>query len=130
MKEASYRGFFFFYPLNDESDHLKIHNERLSYLILIGEKYLKGILNISHIRKNAIIITKNNNCYFISYPQYTTNFWGTNADNNYGFGSSNIGSNVENMQTMTPIPHNKKNHLNGGFLMVGAERFELPTLSV
>ncbi len=33
-----------------------------------------------------------------NYPQYTTNFWGTNADNNYGFGSSNIGSNIENMQ--------------------------------
>jgi hypothetical protein len=33
-----------------------------------------------------------------NYPQYTTNFWGSSADNNYGFGTSNIGSNIENMQ--------------------------------
>ena len=40
-----------------------------------------------------------------NYPQYTTNFWGSSADNNYGFGTSNIGSNIENrQQTMTPIP--------------------------
>lgn len=45
-KRSPIRGFLFFYPLNDASDHLKIHNERLSYLILIGEKYLKGMLNI------------------------------------------------------------------------------------
>ena len=56
-------------------------------------------------------MTQMNNQGITSYPQYTTNFWGTNADNNYGFGSSNIGSNVENMQTMTPIPHNKKTTL-------------------
>ena len=31
-----------------------------------------------------------------NYPQYTTNFWG-NADNNYGFGSSNIKQNIENV---------------------------------
>ncbi|MBQ8482521.1 MAG: hypothetical protein IJ532_08325 [Alphaproteobacteria bacterium] len=29
------------------------------------------------------------------YPQYGTNFWGDNTDNNYGFGSSNIGGNVK-----------------------------------
>ena len=40
-----------------------------------------------------------------NYPQYATNFWGSSADNNYGFGTSNIGSNIENrQQTMTPIP--------------------------
>ena len=32
-----------------------------------------------------------------NYPQYTTNFWGNSA-NNYGFGSSNISANIENMQ--------------------------------
>ncbi|MBP5399536.1 MAG: hypothetical protein J6Y53_03875 [Alphaproteobacteria bacterium] len=38
-----------------------------------------------------------------NYPQYTTNFWGTNADNNYGFGTSNIGSNIKNMQTSSQL---------------------------
>ena len=32
-----------------------------------------------------------------NYPQYTTNFWGNNADNNYGFGMTNISQNIENM---------------------------------
>ena len=36
-----------------------------------------------------------------NYPQYTTNFWGNSA-NNYGFGSSNISANIENMQNTTP----------------------------
>ena len=39
-----------------------------------------------------------------NYPQYTTNFWGNNAANNYGFGASNIENNIANMQNMTPIP--------------------------
>ena len=30
-----------------------------------------------------------------NYPQYTTNFWGSNPDNNYGFGNSNISTNVD-----------------------------------
>ena len=46
-----------------------------------------------------------------NYPQYGTNFWGTNADNNYGFGTSNIGNNIENrQQTMTPIPQMATQH--------------------
>ena len=31
-----------------------------------------------------------------NYPQYTTNFWGS-PDNNYGFGSSNISKNIQNV---------------------------------
>ena len=31
------------------------------------------------------------------YPQYGTNFWGGNAENNYGFGSSDISENIENI---------------------------------
>ena len=31
------------------------------------------------------------------YPQYGTNFWGGNAENNYGFGSSDISENIENV---------------------------------
>ena len=31
-----------------------------------------------------------------NYPQYTTNFWG-DAGNNYGFGSSNISQNIQNV---------------------------------
>ena len=44
---------------------------------------------------NAQGITKN-------FPQYGTNFWGNSA-NNYGFGSSNISANIENMQN-NPAP--------------------------
>ena len=32
-----------------------------------------------------------------NFPQYGTDFWGNNADNNYGFGISNISQNIENM---------------------------------
>ena len=42
-------------------------------------------------------ITKN-------YPQYTTNFWGNNAANNYGFGTSNIEGNIANLPQITPLP--------------------------
>ena len=52
-----------------------------------------------------------------NYPQYTTNFWGDSA-NNYGFGSSNISANIENMQNTTPpipvataIPQQQNNML-------------------
>lgn len=31
------------------------------------------------------------------YPQHGTNFWGGNAENNYGFGSSDISENIENV---------------------------------
>ena len=56
-------------------------------------------------------MTQMNNQGMTAYPQYTTNFWGSSSDNNYGFGTSNISNNIENMQTMTPIPHNKKTAL-------------------
>ena len=50
-------------------------------------------------------MTQMNNQGITNYPQYTTNFWGSSSDNNYGFGTSNIGNNIENMQqTMTPVP--------------------------
>ena len=58
----------------------------------------------ARINRENDLMTQMNNQGITSYPQYTTNFWGTNADNNYGFGTSNIGSNIENMQTMTPVP--------------------------
>ena len=32
-----------------------------------------------------------------NYPQYGTNFWGGSAENNYGFGTSNIKQNIENV---------------------------------
>ena len=41
-------------------------------------------------------MTQMNNQGWTSYPQYGTNFWGTNADNNYGFGTSNIENNIKN----------------------------------
>ena len=46
---------------------------------------------------NAQGITEN-------YPQYTTDFWSDSA-NNYGFGTTDIAANIENMQNnTTPIP--------------------------
>ena len=32
-----------------------------------------------------------------NYPQFGTNFWGGSAENNYGFGTSNIKQNIENV---------------------------------
>ena len=32
-----------------------------------------------------------------NYPQYGTNFWGGSPENNYGFGTSNISQNVQNV---------------------------------
>ena len=32
-----------------------------------------------------------------NYPQYGTNFWGGSPENNYGFGTSNIRQNIENV---------------------------------
>ena len=56
-------------------------------------------------RENQLIQNYNNQGITENYPQYSTNFWGNNADNNYGFGNSNISANIENMQNnITPIP--------------------------
>ena len=32
-----------------------------------------------------------------NYPQFGTNFWGGSAENNYGFGTSNISQNIQNV---------------------------------
>ena len=45
-------------------------------------------------REDAMMQCYNNQGITSNYPQYTTNFWGNSADNNYGFGVSNIGNNV------------------------------------
>ena len=59
----------------------------------------------ARINRENDLMTQMNNQGITNYPQYGTNFWGTNADNNYGFGASNIGSNIEKIgQTMTPVP--------------------------
>ena len=38
------------------------------------------------------------------YPEQGTNFWGGSPDNNFGFGNSQISSNIENIQN-TPVPN-------------------------
>ena len=59
----------------------------------------------ARINRENDLMTQMNNQGITNYPQYGTNFWGSSADNNYGFGTSNIGNNIENMQqTMTPVP--------------------------
>ncbi|MBQ8482632.1 MAG: hypothetical protein IJ532_08920 [Alphaproteobacteria bacterium] len=48
-------------------------------------------------REQQLIQNYNNQGITQDYPQYGTNFWGDNTDNNYGFGSSNIGGNIQNV---------------------------------
>ena len=48
-------------------------------------------------RENALIGQYNNQGITKNYPQYGTNFWGVPANNNYGFGNSNIVGTVEPM---------------------------------
>ena len=47
-------------------------------------------------KENQLIRNYNNQGITKNYPQYGTNFW-NNLNNNYGFGSSNIHNNVENL---------------------------------
>ena len=35
-----------------------------------------------------------------NYPQYGTDFWGSSPDNNYGFGTTDIRGNIENMEKL------------------------------
>ena len=47
-------------------------------------------------RENQLMQMYNQQGVTENYPQYSTNFWG-DAGNNYGFGSSNIKQNIENV---------------------------------
>ena len=51
--------------------------------------------------KKKLIQNYNNQGITENYPQYTTNFWGSSPENNYGFGTSKIHNNIENMQNQT-----------------------------
>ena len=48
-------------------------------------------------REQQLIQDYNNQGITENYPQYGTNFWGDNAYDNYGFGNSDIGGNVQNV---------------------------------
>ncbi len=48
-------------------------------------------------RENQLIQNYNNQGITQDYPQQGTEFWGSNTGNNYGFGSSNISGNIENV---------------------------------
>ncbi|MBQ8482524.1 MAG: hypothetical protein IJ532_08340, partial [Alphaproteobacteria bacterium] len=48
-------------------------------------------------REQQLIQNYNNQGITQDYPQYGTNFWGDNTDNNYGFGSSDISGNIQNV---------------------------------
>ncbi len=48
-------------------------------------------------KENQLIQNYNNQGITKNYPQQGTNFWGSSPENNYGFGSSNIHDNIENM---------------------------------
>ena len=67
-------------------DHSKFSlRDEIAYQIARSEREGQLIKNL-----NSQGITKD-------YPQYGTNFWGDNAANNYGFGSSDISENIENV---------------------------------
>ena len=68
-------------------------------------------------RENQIIKNYNNHGITQDYPQSGTNFWGNSPDNNFGFGTSQISSNIENMQN-TPVP-NVQNQAYGTSSMAG-----------
>ena len=55
-------------------------------------------------RENQIIQNFHNQGITQDYPQQGTDFWGSLPDNNFGFGSSQISSNIENVQS-TPVPN-------------------------
>ena len=48
-------------------------------------------------RENALLEQLKKQGITSNFPQYGTDFWGNNADNNYGFGNSNISQNIENI---------------------------------
>ena len=55
-------------------------------------------------RENQIMQNYNGQDINQDYPQYGTDFWSGSPENNYGFGASQISSNIENMQN-TPVPN-------------------------
>ena len=60
-------------------------------------------------RENQIIQNYNNQGITENYPQPGTNFWGSSPENNYGFGTSKIHDNIENMQNQTNWVNNSNN---------------------
>ena len=48
-------------------------------------------------RENALLEQLKKQGITSNFPQYGTDFWVNNADNNYGFGMTNISANIENM---------------------------------
>ena len=55
------------------------------------------------VKENQLIQNYNNQGITKNYPQQGTNFWGTSPDNNYGFGTSKIHNNIENMQNQSNL---------------------------
>ena len=59
-------------------------------------------------KENSLMQQHNNQSLAKNHPQYGTNFWSNNPDNNYGFGNSNITNNIENMND---IANQNPNHI-------------------
>ena len=68
-------------------------------------------------RENQMIKNFHNQGITQDYPQLGTTFWSNSPDDNFGFGSSQISSNIENMQN-TPVP-NVQNQAYGTSAMAG-----------
>ncbi len=58
----------------------------------------------ARVNRENELMSQMNSQGVTDYPQYGTNFWGNSADNNYGFGTSNITNNIENIKSsMSPM---------------------------
>lgn len=58
----------------------------------------------ARVNRENELMSQMNSQGVTDYPQYGTNFWGNSADNNYGFGTSNIANNIENIKSsMSPM---------------------------
>ena len=73
-------------------------------------------------KENQLIRNYNNQGITKNYPQYGTNFW-NNLNNNYGFGSSNIHNNVENLNN-NPF---EKNIYKQNQSVLNKNQFQTPT---
>lgn len=78
-----------------------LQNQIDSYGVDHSSFSIKDELEYQFLRteKEKLLIEKENKLgQKDNYTQYSTNFWGTLADNNYGFGNTNISKNIEDLK--------------------------------
>mgnify|MGYP007070231268 CR=1 FL=1 len=80
--------------MNDEDDKIDTYGVDHSGFSTRDELYYQN----ARINRENEIMTQLRNQGIAKNPHYTTEFWGTSKDNNYGFGTSNIEKNIENIK--------------------------------